>query len=68
LYSPPILDWPFSQLITSLDRISYAAYLVEITDGLTGEREENPAAFQHLKEGLGLFGRKWHFAPFSHFF
>jgi DNA repair protein RecO (recombination protein O) len=35
-----------------LDRISYASYLVEITDGLIGEREENPAVFQHLKEAL----------------
>jgi len=42
----------FSQLITSLERISNAAYLVEITDGLTGEREENPAIYQHLKNGL----------------
>jgi DNA repair protein RecO (recombination protein O) len=42
----------FRQLLTSLDRISYAAYLVEITDGLIGEREENPAIYQHLKYGL----------------
>jgi DNA repair protein RecO (recombination protein O) len=42
----------FRRLVTSLDRISYAAYLVEITDGLTGEREENPPVYQHLKDGL----------------
>jgi DNA repair protein RecO (recombination protein O) len=42
----------FRTLMTDLERISYASYLVEITDGLIGEREENPAIFQHLKEGL----------------
>jgi len=46
------LKFGFRQLITSLDRISYAAYLVEITDGLIGEREENQAIYQHLKYGL----------------
>jgi DNA repair protein RecO (recombination protein O) len=46
------LKFGFRQLITSLDRISCAAYLVEITDGLIGEREENPAIYQHLKYGL----------------
>jgi DNA repair protein RecO (recombination protein O) len=46
------LNRGFRQLLTSLDRISYAAYLVEITDGLIGEREENPAIYQHLKYGL----------------
>jgi DNA repair protein RecO (recombination protein O) len=42
----------FKGLVTSLERIAYASYLVEITDGLTGEREENQSVFQHLKEGL----------------
>jgi DNA repair protein RecO (recombination protein O) len=42
----------FSQLVTSLDKISFASYLVEITDGLIGEREEDPRVFQHLKNGL----------------
>ncbi|MGH7798466.1 MAG: DNA repair protein RecO [Candidatus Binatia bacterium] len=42
----------FRTMTTALDRISYASYMVEITDGLIGEREENPAVFQHLKEGL----------------
>jgi len=42
----------FGTLTTDLDRISHASYLVEITDGLIGEREENPAVFQHLKGGL----------------
>lgn len=40
------------QLASSLERISYAAYLVEITDGLISEREENLAVFQHLRDGL----------------
>jgi len=42
----------FRRLMTGLDRFAYACYLVEITDGLIGEREENPTVFQHLKEGL----------------
>jgi DNA repair protein RecO (recombination protein O) len=44
----------FRQLLTSLERISYASYLVEITDGLLGEREESPSVFQHLATGLGF--------------
>src|SRR6266498_2966054 len=63
----PHSNLAFRQLINSLDRISYAAYLVEITDGLTGEREENPAAFQHLKEGLVYLeenGTSLHFLTF----
>ena len=39
-------------LMTDLDRLAHASYLVEITEGLIAEREENPAVFQHLKEGL----------------
>jgi DNA repair protein RecO (recombination protein O) len=27
--------------------------MVEITDGLIGEREKDPSVFQHLREGLG---------------
>jgi DNA repair protein RecO (recombination protein O) len=42
----------YRQLATSLERISHAAYLVEITEGLIGEREENIAIYQHLKGGL----------------
>jgi DNA repair protein RecO (recombination protein O) len=42
----------FRKLLDSLEQISYASYLVEITDGLTGEREENQAVFQHLRNGL----------------
>lgn len=39
-------------LMTDLSRIAYASYLLEITDGLVGEREENRALFEHLKDGL----------------
>jgi len=42
----------FRRLTESLDRISHAAYMVEITDGLTGEREENRPIYHHLKQGL----------------
>jgi DNA repair protein RecO (recombination protein O) len=43
----------FKHLTTSLEKISYASYIVEITDGLIGERDENAPVFQHLKNGLG---------------
>jgi DNA repair protein RecO (recombination protein O) len=39
-------------LMTDLDRMAHASYLVEITDGLVGDREENSALFRHLKDGL----------------
>jgi len=42
----------FKHLLTSLEKISFASYLVEITDGLIGEREENRLVFRHLKDGL----------------
>lgn len=42
----------FKDLTTSLERIAYASYLVEVTDGLAGEREENRRIFEHLREGL----------------
>ena len=43
----------FKQLTASLEKIACASYMVEITGGLIGEREENPLVFQHLKDGLG---------------
>jgi DNA repair protein RecO (recombination protein O) len=46
------LSLGFKHLLNSLDKISFASYLVEITDGLIGEREENGLIFRHLKEGL----------------
>lgn len=42
----------FKHLLTSLEKISCASYLVEITDGLIGDREENRLVFRHLKDGL----------------
>jgi DNA repair protein RecO (recombination protein O) len=42
----------YRQLVNSLETISHAAYLVEITDGLIGEREESCAVYQHLSGSL----------------
>jgi len=44
----------FSKLLTSLERISYASYFVEITDGLVGEREENGEIYRHLRDALSF--------------
>ena len=46
------LAFGFKDLLSSLEKISFAAYLVEITDGLIGEREENYLVFRHLRDGL----------------
>lgn len=46
------LFFGFKYLSASLEKISFASYLVEITDGLIGEREENRLVFQHLKDSL----------------
>ncbi|MBM4260659.1 MAG: DNA repair protein RecO [Deltaproteobacteria bacterium] len=46
------LQLAYKQLSQDLDRIAYAAYLIEITDGLIGEREENRRLFEHLRAGL----------------
>lgn len=43
----------FKRLCTSLEKISYASYMVEITEGLIPERDDNRLVFQHLKTGLG---------------
>ncbi|MSP39221.1 MAG: DNA repair protein RecO [Deltaproteobacteria bacterium] len=42
----------YRHLARSLETISHAAYLVEITDGLVGEREESMAVYHHLRDGL----------------
>jgi DNA repair protein RecO (recombination protein O) len=42
----------YRQLSTSLERMSHAAYLVEITDGLISERQENLAVYHHLRDSL----------------
>jgi DNA repair protein RecO (recombination protein O) len=46
------LSLGFKHLATSLEKISFASYLVEITDALIGEREENHLIFRHLRDGL----------------
>ena len=47
-------DWilVFKDLTMNLEKIAYASYLVEITDELTREREENRSLFEHLKQAL----------------
>jgi len=49
---------PFKDLSASLEKIAHASYLVEIMDGLTSEREENRALFEHLREGLVMLEEK----------
>jgi DNA repair protein RecO (recombination protein O) len=46
------LIFTFKKLDSSLEKITLAAYLVEIVDGLLGERDANPPVFHHLKNGL----------------
>jgi DNA repair protein RecO (recombination protein O) len=42
----------YRHLVNSLEAISQAAYLVEITDGLLGEREESRAIYEQLWASL----------------
>ena len=42
----------FNNLISSLERIACASYMVEITDGLIGDRDDSSLVFHHLKRGL----------------
>jgi DNA repair protein RecO (recombination protein O) len=46
------LQHAYTRLAGSLEKIAYASYLVEITEGLIAEREDNPMVFNHLREGL----------------
>jgi DNA repair protein RecO (recombination protein O) len=46
------LQFGFKRLLGSLEKISLASYMVEITEGLIPEREENRPVFRHLNEGL----------------
>lgn len=59
---------PFRYLTASLERVAYASYLMEITDGLIGEREENRALFEHLKQGLIFLEESGSPLPFTIFF
>jgi DNA repair protein RecO (recombination protein O) len=42
----------YKKLASSLEKIAYASYFVEITDGLIGERDEGQAVFHHLRDAL----------------
>jgi DNA repair protein RecO (recombination protein O) len=46
------LQKSYKKLISSLEKIAFASYCVEITDRLIGEREENRLIFDHLKKSL----------------
>lgn len=67
ILSADLLHSPRS-LMTNLDRIAHASYLVEITGGLVGEKEENPAIFQHLKDGLAYLEKNGTSLRFLTFF
>ena len=58
----------FKPLAASLEKIAFASYMVEITDGLTAEREENHLVFQHLKDGLHYLGESGPSLMFLAFF
>ncbi len=47
-------DWIlfFKDITMNLEKIAHASYLLEITDELTREREDNRLIFEHLKQGL----------------
>ena len=42
----------FKNLTSSLEKIAHASYFMEITDALSGERDENRELFAHLRNGL----------------
>lgn len=46
------LQKSYKKLISSLEKIIFASYCVEITEGLIGEREENRSVFDHLDQSL----------------
>jgi len=52
------LQKSFLRLSGSLEKITFASYCVEITDGLIGEREESCLIFEHLKNGLTYLDEK----------
>lgn len=58
----------FKYLTTSLEKIAHASYLIEITDELTREREENRPLFEHLKEGLTFLEERGTSLSFLTFF
>ena len=46
------LQKSYKKLVSSLEKIAFASYCVEITDRLIGEREENRLIFDHLNKSL----------------
>ncbi|HXG51867.1 MAG TPA: DNA repair protein RecO [candidate division Zixibacteria bacterium] len=42
----------FHKLASGLDRIAFASYCVEVTEGMVGEGEENRPLFEHLRSAL----------------
>jgi DNA repair protein RecO (recombination protein O) len=48
----------FTHLLTSLEKVACASYLVEITDGVVGEREENHHVFEHLRDALAYLEKQ----------
>lgn len=58
----------FKSVMGSLEKIAHASYLMEITDGLAGEREENRPLFEHLREGMVFIEEKGTSLAFLIFF
>lgn len=59
---------PFKDLTTNLEKIAHACYVMEMTDVLIREREENRALFEHLKEGLKFIEERGGSLSFLTFF
>lgn len=62
------LQLGYRRLVTSLESIAFASYLVEITDGLVAEREENRVVFQHLTDSLRFLEERGASLTFLAFF
>lgn len=44
----------FKSLTAALDKIAHASYFTELADVLSNERDENPALFAHVRNGLAF--------------
>jgi DNA repair protein RecO len=58
----------FKDLTKSLEKIACASYILEITDELTREREENRWLFDHLRQGLSFIEKQEVSIPFLIYF
>ncbi|MFQ5681771.1 MAG: DNA repair protein RecO [Candidatus Binatia bacterium] len=58
----------FNDLSTSLEKVAHASYIVEITEALSSEREENRLIFEHLKQALSLVEAEGPSLPFLTYF